>query len=427
VAGAVEEGGIGASGTAGELADPLLEAVAVEIEAGDHLEAEPAERSTHRAGVVARVPQGRGVAVGPVADHERHPPGRPSLAGGEREQHRDEQAEKGEPGAAHGRSPAEPGAKGPMPALRGPDPRVVRGQPEPRRGEAGTDLLGQEAGAVALAAREAGLGGAEEPLHAEPFRGRAEHRRGTGKGASIGETAPLRLEETGGGCGRPTVAGGALGPGRVAAELLEFPVGATALDRGGGRWVALGPVQRVDRSVADVAAERAAALQARMSRWRRIAGEREERHGGARCRGRPRAARPMGAGQGMPAARARSGVRPDRGGDRRMRHRLRALLATAILLDAGTASAGWQEDPAVELRAAEGRSVAYPSRVVERLVDGRQVVVTEAHCRDGRAFDASRTDPEMPFELEECRPAKRVRACRGLTPAGGRGSPRPRR
>lgn len=94
-----------------------------------------------------------------------------------------------------------------------------------------------------------------------------------------------------------------------------------------------------------------------------------------------------------------------------MRHRLRALLATAILLDAGTASAGWQEDLAVELRAAKGCSVAYLSQVVERLVDGRQVVLAKAHCEDGRVFDASRTDPMMPFELKECQPAKQPQAC----------------
>lgn len=94
-----------------------------------------------------------------------------------------------------------------------------------------------------------------------------------------------------------------------------------------------------------------------------------------------------------------------------MRHRLGAFLATAILLDAGAASAGWQEDLAVEIRAAKGCSVAYLSQVVERLVDGRQVIFAKAHCEDGRVFDASRTDALAPFDFKECRPAAQPQAC----------------
>lgn len=154
---------------------------------------------------------------------------------GEEQERQDVDAEKRVAGAAYGRSPAEPGAECSEPGLRGPNLRIVRRQPVARGGEAGTGLLCQEAGAIALAASKAGLGGTEQPLHPHPLLGRAEYRRGVREGASIGKVAPLRLEETGAGSGRRTAAGGALGSGGVAAELLELPVGATALDRGGSR------------------------------------------------------------------------------------------------------------------------------------------------------------------------------------------------
>jgi hypothetical protein len=94
-----------------------------------------------------------------------------------------------------------------------------------------------------------------------------------------------------------------------------------------------------------------------------------------------------------------------------MRHRLRAFLVGALALDAAVASAGWQEDLAVELRVAKGCTVAFLSRVVERSVDGRQVVFAKAHCEDGRVFDASRTDPLLPFDFKECQPPSGPQAC----------------
>lgn len=94
-----------------------------------------------------------------------------------------------------------------------------------------------------------------------------------------------------------------------------------------------------------------------------------------------------------------------------MRYRHLALLAAALLLEAGAAAAAWQEDLAVELRAATGCRVAYLSQVVERMVDGRQVILAKAHCEDGRVFDASRTDAVAPFEFKECQPASQPQAC----------------
>ena len=94
-----------------------------------------------------------------------------------------------------------------------------------------------------------------------------------------------------------------------------------------------------------------------------------------------------------------------------MRYRLRALAVGALLLDAGLASASWQEDLAVELRVAKGCTVTFLSQVVERSVDGRQVIFAKAHCEDGRVFDASWTDPAMPFDFKECPPPSGPQAC----------------
>jgi hypothetical protein len=94
-----------------------------------------------------------------------------------------------------------------------------------------------------------------------------------------------------------------------------------------------------------------------------------------------------------------------------MRHRLKALLAGALLLDAGAALAAWQDDLAAEIRATNGCRVAYLSQVVERQVDGRQVVFAKAHCEDGRVFDATRTDVVEPFSFKECQPTVQPQAC----------------
>lgn len=94
-----------------------------------------------------------------------------------------------------------------------------------------------------------------------------------------------------------------------------------------------------------------------------------------------------------------------------MRHRLGALLAIGLVLEAGGASAAWQDDLAAEIRVSHGCSVAYLSQVVERTVDGRQVIFAKVHCEDGRVFDATRTGSLEPFDFKECQPAREPQAC----------------
>lgn len=87
------------------------------------------------------------------------------------------------------------------------------------------------------------------------------------------------------------------------------------------------------------------------------------------------------------------------------------VLVAALSLGAGAVQAAWQDDLAAEIQATKGCKVAYLSQVVERSVDGRQVVFAKAHCEDGRVFDATRTDLVEPFTFTECQPAAQPQAC----------------
>jgi hypothetical protein len=81
------------------------------------------------------------------------------------------------------------------------------------------------------------------------------------------------------------------------------------------------------------------------------------------------------------------------------------LLPAALLITlAQPALADWQEELAAQLRWDEECEVAFYSGVIERMVNGRQVVIAKAHCEDGRVFDAIQRDEFQDFELNECTP-----------------------
>lgn len=65
---------------------------------------------------------------------------------------------------------------------------------------------------------------------------------------------------------------------------------------------------------------------------------------------------------------------------------------------------GWQEDLAAEIELTRNCDVAFLSHIVERTIDGRQVVMAKAHCADKRVFDAMRPDVGEPFRFSECQP-----------------------
>jgi hypothetical protein len=72
------------------------------------------------------------------------------------------------------------------------------------------------------------------------------------------------------------------------------------------------------------------------------------------------------------------------------------------------AAADWQTDLAAQLRWDHDCEVQFISNVIERLVDGRQVVIAKAHCDDGRVFDALQRNEFTDFEITECTPVEQA-------------------
>lgn len=74
-------------------------------------------------------------------------------------------------------------------------------------------------------------------------------------------------------------------------------------------------------------------------------------------------------------------------------------LATSI---AHAQEPSWQAQLADEIALVEDCELRFVSQVVERTVDGRQIVMAKAHCADERVFDVWRDDPLAPFTFKEC-------------------------
>ncbi len=81
---------------------------------------------------------------------------------------------------------------------------------------------------------------------------------------------------------------------------------------------------------------------------------------------------------------------------------LAVALLLAFALPVSSWAAGWREDLVIEIRSAHECEVAYITHVVERSVDGHQVIFAKVHCMDQRSFDATRTDEKEFFSFSEC-------------------------
>ena len=84
---------------------------------------------------------------------------------------------------------------------------------------------------------------------------------------------------------------------------------------------------------------------------------------------------------------------------------MRRLALALALAAAGAptwAQEGWEADLTAEIDLAVGCKVAYLSHVVERVVDGKHLVMAKAHCEDQRVFDAMRPDEFEAFRFNEC-------------------------
>lgn len=82
-----------------------------------------------------------------------------------------------------------------------------------------------------------------------------------------------------------------------------------------------------------------------------------------------------------------------------------------IIATPAQAEEGWQTDLANEALIMEDCEVSFLTQVIEREIDGRQVVMAKVHCVDGRTFDAIREDSFAAFALTICEPETEPSAC----------------
>lgn len=76
----------------------------------------------------------------------------------------------------------------------------------------------------------------------------------------------------------------------------------------------------------------------------------------------------------------------------------------ALVMFVAPAFASWHDDLAVDIEEEHNCEVAFLTQIVERVIDGKKFILAKVHCRDGRAFDAKRTDQYDIFEFKECEP-----------------------
>lgn len=80
-----------------------------------------------------------------------------------------------------------------------------------------------------------------------------------------------------------------------------------------------------------------------------------------------------------------------------------ALLPWGLLgAQPAVAEESWQPQLQAEIRHQLDCVVAYLSHIVERSVEGRQLVMVKVHCIDQRSFDALRQDRAAAFQFKEC-------------------------
>jgi hypothetical protein len=87
-----------------------------------------------------------------------------------------------------------------------------------------------------------------------------------------------------------------------------------------------------------------------------------------------------------------------------LRRAWRLWPAALLIALASPARASWQDDLAAQLRWDHDCQVSFYSGVIERVVNGQQVVIAKAHCEDGRTFDAIQRNELEEFEINECTP-----------------------
>ncbi len=80
-----------------------------------------------------------------------------------------------------------------------------------------------------------------------------------------------------------------------------------------------------------------------------------------------------------------------------------ACAAIAVLgLASEAAVAEWQDELTQQILHDEACEVSFMSQVVERIVEGRRIIMAKVHCEDKRSFDALRRDDDEAFQFKAC-------------------------
>jgi hypothetical protein len=82
-----------------------------------------------------------------------------------------------------------------------------------------------------------------------------------------------------------------------------------------------------------------------------------------------------------------------------------------LAASAGHAQIDWQTELADEILIMEDCEVSFLTQVIERTIDGREVILAKVHCADGRTYDASRDDSFAAFSFSICEPEDEPAAC----------------
>ena len=89
-----------------------------------------------------------------------------------------------------------------------------------------------------------------------------------------------------------------------------------------------------------------------------------------------------------------------------------ALAALGLLVATfGHAQTDWQAELADEILIMEDCEVSFLTQVIERTLDGREVILAKVHCVDGRTYDASREDSFAAFSFSICEAEEEPAAC----------------
>jgi len=89
-------------------------------------------------------------------------------------------------------------------------------------------------------------------------------------------------------------------------------------------------------------------------------------------------------------------------------HSIKTMAAAAAMIFATSGAMAQSADPAWldklsdQLAAEQDCAVEYYVNISEGELAGRKTFEARAQCRDGRQFDASRTEPASEFTISEC-------------------------